>query len=316
MEGERASLARFDGFDALYQRELEPALHAMEEERRQAWRQVFRGFVTWGIGFSVIGAVIGGFVLQWPSEGYLVWFLIFCAVSIGTLYQTYVDKVRSRVKKILMETICGFLDLDYSEKPSGRVRTRTFVDIDLIRPYSYSESKIEDEITGTYNGVDFAMVEADLKKRIVRQGNERKADVFKGILATYTFRKRFQGTTRVHRRYTNLDFLGDSDDRVLLEDPEFEGMFDVYATDQIEARYILTPGFMEKIKDMERQILGTVKLAFHEDRLYIALESETDQFEAGSMFSKLTDPERASRIARQIHTLFMIPDALSLDGRP
>ena len=142
MEGKRASLARFDGFDALYQRELEPALRAMEEERRQAWRQAFRGFVTWGIGFSAIGAVVGGFVLQWPFEGYLIWFLIFCAVNIGILYQTYVDKVRSRVKKILMETICGFLDLEYSGKPSRRVRTRTFVEIDLIRPYSYSESKI------------------------------------------------------------------------------------------------------------------------------------------------------------------------------
>jgi hypothetical protein len=82
MEAERASLARFDGFDALYRRELEPALRAMEEERRHAWRQVFRGFVTWGIGFSVLGAAIGGFVLQWPLEGYLLWFLIFCALSI------------------------------------------------------------------------------------------------------------------------------------------------------------------------------------------------------------------------------------------
>ena len=316
MDGERASLARFDGFSALYQRELEPALRAMEAERRQAWRQAFRAFFTWGIGFSAIGAAVGGFVMQCPFEGYLIWFLVICAVNMGIVYQTHFDKFKSQVKKILMATICGFLGLEYSDKPSGRVRIKTFVDIDLIRPYSYSESTIEDEITGTYNGVDFAMVEAKLKERIVRKGNKRTALVFKGTLATYTFPKKFHGITRVHRRYVNMDFLGDSDDRVLLEDPEFEAMFDVYSTDQIEARYILTPGFMDKIKDMEREVSGAVQLAFHDDRLYIALESETDQFEAGSMFSNLADPERASRIAREIHTLFMIPDTLDLDGRP
>ena len=43
--------------------------------------------------------------------------------------------------------------------------------------------------------------------------------------------------------------------KVTLEDLEFNQMYDIYSDDQVEARYILTPTFMERLKNI-REVIG------------------------------------------------------------
>jgi hypothetical protein len=38
-------------------------------------------------------------------------------------------------------------------------------------------------------------------------------------------------------------------EKIELEDPEFEKIWDTYGEDQIEARYVLTTAFMERLKN-------------------------------------------------------------------
>ena len=40
--------------------------------------------------------------------------------------------------------------------------------------------------------------------------------------------------------------------KIRLEDPEFQKQFEVYCDDQITARYVLTPAFMQRLKKTER----------------------------------------------------------------
>ena len=62
--------------------------------------------------------------------------------------------------------------------------------------------------------------------------------------------KTFKGTTIIKRdRGKVANFFRSKMsglESVKLEDPKFEKLFDVYGNDQIEARYLLTPSFMER----------------------------------------------------------------------
>ena len=59
------------------------------------------------------------------------------------------------------------------------------------------------------------------------------------------FHKDFKGKTTILRdRLFKLRF-GES--RVKMENPDFENTFDVYSTDQVEARYLITPFMMERL---------------------------------------------------------------------
>ena len=66
----------------------------------------------------------------------------------------------------------------------------------------------------------------------------------KGFFFIADFQKDFQGHTTILRN--SLFKLSSSGSRVKLENPDFEKTFDVYSTDQIEARYLLSPSRSEE----------------------------------------------------------------------
>jgi hypothetical protein len=103
-------------------------------------------------------------------------------------------------------------------------------------------------------------------------------------------------------------------ERVRLEDARFENLFEVYATDQVEARYLLTPAFLERIVALSG--LGpitSVQLGFTDNLLLIAVTKKGDWFETGQMMTKqVNHADRISKMAEQIGFVFDVVDALNL----
>jgi hypothetical protein len=64
-----------------------------------------------------------------------------------------------------------------------------------------------------------------------------------------------------------------------LEDPEFERLFVVTSDDQVEARYILTPAFMEQLKDFRQRVGHDIHLCFVNGKMILAIEADHDYFE-------------------------------------
>ena len=54
-----------------------------------------------------------------------------------------------------------------------------------------------------------------------------------------------------------------------LEDPRFNREFSAYATDQVEARYVLTPSMMERLVALKSKF-GAIGISFIQDRMYLA----------------------------------------------
>lgn len=57
-----------------------------------------------------------------------------------------------------------------------------------------------------------------------------------------------------------------------LENTEFENEFVVYGTDQVEARYVLSTTFMERIMALKRKINRPIMLSFNNNKLYVAVQ--------------------------------------------
>ncbi len=66
-----------------------------------------------------------------------------------------------------------------------------------------------------------------------------------------------------------------------LEDPRFEQEFVVYADDQVEARYVLTPSLMERLVEFKQKAGRPSASRFLGPNVNIAIETERNMFEPG-----------------------------------
>ena len=99
--------------------------------------------------------------------------------------------------------------------------------------------------------------------------------------------------------------------RVKLESKAFEDAFEVYSTDQVEARYLLTPDLMQRLIELEKVFRGgRLRCAFQTNELLIALEGG-DLFEPGSMFTPLDNPDRVRELLDDFAAIFNLIDSFA-----
>lgn len=108
----------------------------------------------------------------------------------------------------------------------------------------FDQMGADDEIYGTYRGVPISIVELTLTEQ---EGKQTKT-IFSGLFTRITLPRTLAGTTAVVVDGGMLGNLRDAfgGDRVRLEDPAFERVYQVFGTDQIAARALLTPAFMTR----------------------------------------------------------------------
>lgn len=332
-------------FDRFYEAELKDWL------RRQENRRV-RAVVILAVAVLVVG--IGGglnIALSADRESASAWSVILGIIILMLAMQPYM-KLRRDVKTFLAGKIAGHFGLHYhpgfrlgsvvgmlmgharkmakQAQAGGGLEGIDRVDIGprcSVEPFrqnrlvpSHDKSRIEDIFLGEHDGVDLTLFEAQLLNE-TRDSDNRKKDVvvFQGLLVAFSFHKPFQGRTLVltdHGLLGNwLSSLGAGAERVRLEDPRFEDAFEVYSTDQVEARYLLTPAFMERVQELSRALGNArIQLAFADDLLRMSVRSNRNWFEAGNLLWRRVDDEgRVRRMAKEITTVFEMIDILKIN---
>lgn len=158
---------------------------------------------------------------------------------------------------------------------------------------SYDSRKFEDLIEGDRAETHFSLVECKLTEQRGSGKNRRTVTTFQGLLFHIEYPERFLGRTLIARQGWWKGFFGDKElQKVDLVAKELEDNFTIYSNDQVEARALLTPDRMERLIALERHFKGgKLRGIFEGDHLTLALEAD-DQFEAGSIWKPLVDPER------------------------
>lgn len=158
----------------------------------------------------------------------------------------------------------------------------------IIEKYVF---KINPErIDGVYRGVNIRFNSALLFDIVSTFSNGKRRmkikNVFSGYIVEMDMNKTFSGHTILesHLIHTDESFLDRFKENyyemeeVELEDPDFKKHFTtIKTTDQVEARYLLNPTMMEKLKDMESAFsrmfkLTDFRLSFLDKKVMIAMK--------------------------------------------
>ena len=310
--GDAIDLARLDdaAFKRIYQERIEPCFVANEGDRLEAVSTFKRrAWIAAGIG-SAVGA-LAFFVTQ--EFGWLFAAGVTTAVVIGFWAYAPLAKVGERLKRQycagIAEAMGAHFDITPLSAPAfARMRT-------LRLTPSFDRSKFEDHFHGAYKGASFDLYEAHLEQRRTdSKGRTRYDTVFRGQLIRMHFPRDFLGVTIVRRDAGVFNAFGGGEgggrklERVRLVDSTFEKAFEVWSTDQVEARYLLHPVMMERLIELETRLHGKrIRCAFEGGDLLVAVEGG-NLFEPGDLFKPLVDPARAKRIVDEIAGVFKVMD--------
>lgn len=154
------------------------------------------------------------------------------------------------------------------------------------------------------------------EKRVTTDSKGRRQehwiDIFRGFFFIADFNKNFQGQTVVFRNSWFKLNLGKQ--RVKLENPNFEKQFDVFSTDQVEARYILTPNLMERLLELDSRFPGKITVSFRDSSVIIAIPDQTNHFETNIWECQL-NTDKLKREFGTLVNLFQIIHDLNLNLR-
>lgn len=224
---------------------------------------------------------------------------------------------RKKVKPRIMPDFANFFG-SFSYAYQGKIDDAFLRQSDLFAPYNQSIG--DDCFSGIYNGVRISIAEEKLQqvKRDFRN-LEVKKKVFGGVCILFEMNKNFKGRTVVLK---DRGFLGNAVNKIAglqnvkLEDSRFEKYFEVYADDQIEARYLLTTAFMERMLKL-RDLYGgkSIQFCFYQNTLLLAITTGQNMFEAQSFFRSNSDKKKIDLVFEQFYTVFSIVDLLKLNQR-
>ena len=229
-------------------------------------------------------------------------------------------------KDVFVRAAIRGTDPNFSYDPNAGISRKEFRKIGI---YSPDEFRAEDQISGIYNGVKFNLSEAiripngatlelsdsaalNLLSAIVFAWSTMKdMQAFSGSVLVCEFYKKFSGQTIVASRTLNTRFLGEKEQ---MDDVFFSKEFRVFADDKVEARYLLTPAFMQRLRELKEKFAGKMGLsaAFMDDKLYLFLNGAKNKFET-TLFSPPPSLGDAGGIKKEISELLSIIDELNLN---
>lgn len=296
--------------------DLEVLRKKIASRKIQGWGIILAGIVIIVVSSMFEQAIIaiGGALIIIPG--------IVILIKIGSETTLYKNRYKNEVIGAALSNIDPSLTL----APANGIQEEEFIYTQLFtkEPDSY---KTEDLISGKHDKTSFYFAEAHAQYKTQTQTkNGTKTewhDIFKGIIFAADFNKNFNGTTVIRPKdlgssigawfSKNIYSFGDND-LIELESEYFNQNFVTYSTDQIEARYILTPAMMEKIADLNERSNYCISLSFINANLYIAFPLDQNYFEA-PIFSSLLKPNFLSDDIAILQFMFNIAAELDLNTR-
>ena len=290
-------------FEAIYEAKIEPELVKCEAQRRGAvW--IFLGGVALAIALVVFEFLITPGITGHSDS--LPNMVVVLGTLVGVSFVAYIPLagVGARAKLAVIQALCAPLGVTYALRAAQGPSFDSFLSLRLLpKP---TTTAFEDFFTGRRGDVDFTFCEA----RLVQGSGKNQRTVFQGQLFRLVTPRKLDSTTVVARNsgWLNRFECPQGLQPVGLEDPVFNKAFAVFGSDQVEARVILTPAFMQQLNDLEAAYAGGhIRCGFEATELLIALEGRS-RFGIGSLFTSLVDRSRVESIARDIEQVFILID--------
>ncbi len=303
-----------DDFKTFYATRLREELEGLEALRRKERTKAY-----WGL-WVALALVVLGLYMQEPGP------VMVAAVVLVAVLIWVERRWGKSFRALITPKLLGLLGENIHYDAEGCIPRAEFMRCGLFHhePDNYTGSDyLEARIGDT--PVRFSQINASYQEEHTTtdsdgrtQTEHRTVTIFSGVLFTATFNKVFHGTTRVlHRSPLGRLGLGKLE-AVKLEDPVFHRFFNVYSTDQIEARYLLSTSLMQRILLLAARLENAPLIAFIDGQIYIALSGLRLLEKYPSLFSSkaaFLDPKRYEDTLAGISAVIEIVGDLNLNRR-
>jgi len=312
-------------FRKFYDLTLHPKLLEVDQLRKQKLK---RSILSITYSLAMVFLIILGLTQSWlPSTFKIIWVLIVIVVFIYLLYQLKQGASKKKFKSVFKSQAIGaivnFISQDLKYFPENKIDRRL-----------YNNSRLFLQSLDSYNGDD--LIEGKIDKTLFQfselhtrykstnnKGQTTWHNVFKGLFFVADFNKQFQGSTVLVPNSLGGGFsflkkvfgLNRKEKLVELADPKFSENFTCYSTDDIMARYILTPSLMQRLNQFHQKYPNNrVALSFVDGQIFVAISYSQDLFEP-SLFRSVVKFSRVKSYFDDIRLVVEIVDDLNLNNR-
>jgi hypothetical protein len=306
-----------------YYKTLYPSLKELEDDRKQLKHKII----------TLLSALLFiTFVLIYGLKEYiykdtdLLFFIGVSYVMISAIiYKFLIKDYTQEFKEKIIAPLIHEIDPQLRYSSNLHIQKRLFLRSKLFtqKPTDFSGN---DFVQGKIDGIDVQFSDIHAQKEY-RDSNGKKhyETIFRGLFIVSEFNKHFKGSTVVLPDSAENIFgslVGKwlqsnnikRDELVKMDNIKFEKEFVVYATDQIEARYILSPSLMEKLLSFKKRSKHPVLVSFVGGSIYVAIDSNDDEFEP-SVFHSLLDYKIAMQYVKTLHLAVGIVEELKLNQK-
>lgn len=322
-----AAATRLDATEitAFYDRVIAPQVISIEAARvRAVTHFCWRAGLAIGVNIALIYVLFSGLWARqtsplplWLQDQEMVTNIMLAEIFVVAMIAYFpLMAFRDDTKaKLLGDIVRLFPGLQYDSK--GKIAGALLQKSKLFP--DYDEDGGGDLITGTYKDVSIASANVVLiKERTGNRGKQRET-VFRGPVYHLSFPRRFNGVTRVRRDggWLGNKFGGlfNGLQRVTLEDPTFEKQFEVYSSDQIEARYILTTGFMELLLRVAARHNNWLEAAFFDQSVLLKVSGQAARLQIKNPLRRIDWRTEVFRLVDEFQDAFALADLLKLNQK-
>lgn len=271
---------------ALYDELLESRLAGMESQRKSLKRHRT---------LLIIGGIIVFFLIQSAKDSALSIVvngigILAMLFGIGYWVVKYY-KYRKAFKDQVVVEIIKLINPSYHYDANRHISATQFNESQLFSSHA-ERCQGDDFVSGKIEKTEFQFSElcAEYKTTETKDGKREETwhTIFRGLFFHADFNKNIIGKTFVMpdtaeklfgKWGQKLQSGGKKGKLVRLENPIFEKEFAVFAGDQTEARYILTPTMMEAMVNIQQKYKRKFHFAFVGSRVYCAVSFNKGLFE-------------------------------------
>lgn len=238
-------------------------------------------------------------------------YYIYVLIKKKTSGQSMVMESSNSFKLKIFKPIVEFINPNFQFILHGHITADEFLETGFFREYHY-DIRGNDQIIGNHKGVPFQLSDLDVERtKNFSKEKDGPAQVFYGQVFIAKFNKTFNSElylvpkikksiktqakglvadALVGAAGRKLTYKGEDiksyfnyslGEKVVLEDPEFMELFEVYCDNQVEARYILSASIMDKLKKIRSTADQELYISFKNDRISFLNNSGRDNFEPG-----------------------------------
>ena len=244
--------------------------------------------------------------------------VVIISVVVSLSVRKNYEKYKKAYKAYFVEEQLGryFTDIKYDHTAG--------LDREILRRtgmvYTGDRYSSNDLTIGRYKNVGFTQADVHIERAHTdKNGNKSYSTVFLGRYMVFEFPKRF--SSRLMLSHSNSPTRKKSEDNsrtltmIKTESVDFDKTFVTYAEDGMEALYILTPDFMERVQKLSQEHNNQVSFYFYDNMMIIGVNDGNDIFEAPSFERPIDEKTEMQRVNGEMALIINIIDGLKLDRK-